>query len=191
MAAAQLSRRLGEGLGAEKRPSTSAERPKPVLSDAAGGVEGLGTNGEVTRRALLGTALGVPLVSGAEAAGARGPLHQPPPSAPTGPPPRPGEEWARALAAFHAAQQEVHRIEAATAGASMEEEEEHLPAHDSACAAMEDALDQLLTAPAPTLGALAAKLELLFAHAIEPGAVDEDVATALRADSGRLLIAAA
>jgi ring-1,2-phenylacetyl-CoA epoxidase subunit PaaD len=36
------------------RPSTSAERPKPVLSAGAGGVEGLGTNEVVERlRAVL------------------------------------------------------------------------------------------------------------------------------------------
>jgi len=36
---------------------------------------------------------------------------------------------------------------------------------------------------------LAAKLQLLFAHAIEPGAVEDDVVAALLADSRRLLAA--
>jgi hypothetical protein len=152
-----------------------------------------------TRRALLGAAVGLPLSLGTGAAEARGPLHQPPPghaevrTAAGSPPgslgiPRPGEEqWAGALVAFRAAQAEVRRIEAATAGRSAEEEEAWLPAHDFACAAMDDALAALLAAPAPNLPALAAKLELLLAHAVEPGAVEDEYAEAVLADSRRLL----
>jgi len=81
----------------------------------------------------------------------------------------------------------VRRIEGATAGASVEEEETWLPAHDRACAAMDDALARAIAAPAPDLAALAVKLELLFAHCIEPGAVEEEVAEAVIADSRRLL----
>ena len=139
-----------------------------------------------TRRALLGAAVGVPLTLSTSAAEAMGPLHHPA----GGPPPRPGEDhWDGALRAFHATQAEVLRIEAATAGASAEEEDNWLPAHDAACAAMEDALARSLAAPAPDLAALAAKLELLFAHAVEPGAVEEEAAAAVRADCRRLLLA--
>jgi len=138
-----------------------------------------------TRRALLGAALGVPLSVGTGAAEARGPLHQASP----GPPPRPGEElWADALGAFRAAEAEVRRIEAATAGRSADEEEAWLPRHEAACDAMGDALARAIAAPAPDFSAFAAKLELLFAHAIEPGAVEEDVEEALLADSRRLLL---
>jgi|GEM_PF-5802126 len=106
-----------------------------------------------------------------------------------GNPVRHDEEWRRAIAAFRAAHAEVRRIEAATAGASMEEEEASLPAHDAASDAMGDALARLFVLPAPDLPALAAKLQLLFAHAIEPGAVEDDVVAALLADSRRLLAA--
>lgn len=94
----------------------------------------------------------------------------------------------QALAAFRAAEAEVRRIEAATAGRSAAEEEAWLPRHGAACAAMDDALDRLMALPAPTHAALAAKLELLFARAIEPDAVGEDVADAILADSRRLLL---
>jgi threonylcarbamoyladenosine tRNA methylthiotransferase MtaB len=45
----------GARTDSEQRPSTSAERPKPFLSAAAGGVEGLGTN-EVVRVQITGVA---------------------------------------------------------------------------------------------------------------------------------------
>ncbi|HMC93080.1 MAG TPA: hypothetical protein VKI45_11525 [Allosphingosinicella sp.] len=188
MAAAQLNRTAG---AEEERPSTSAERPKPVLSAAAGDVEGVGTNGdEVTRRALLGAALGVPLSCHPELGSGSSP---PPAERATSWTLKQvqgdGEDaWARALAAFRAAEAEVRRIEAATAGRSAAEEEAWLPRHDAACAAMDDALDRLMALPAPTHTALAAKLELLFAHAVEPGAVDDAVTAALLTDSRRLLL---
>jgi hypothetical protein len=81
----------------------------------------------------------------------------------------------------------VRAIEGATAGGSVEEEEAWLPAHGAACDAMDEALGRVLDAPAPDLGAFAVKLELLFAHAVEPGAVEEGVVEAVFADSERLL----
>jgi hypothetical protein len=75
-------------------------------------------------------------MSGTEAPG---PLHPPSPSAAAGPPPRPGEEWKKALAAFEAAAAKVREIEATTSGYGLEDEEAVLPAHDAACAAMEAA----------------------------------------------------
>jgi hypothetical protein len=82
----------------------------------------------------------------------------------------------------------VRRIEAATAGASAEEEETWLPADDAACAAMDDALVRAIAAPAADLGAFAVKLELLFAHCIEPGAVEGEVGEAVMGDARRLLL---
>jgi hypothetical protein len=73
-----------------------------------------------SRRALLGAAVAIPLLgaSGAEeappldfASGCGGsPSHA-----------KAGEEWAEALAAFHAAEAEVRGVERATAGSSAEE----------------------------------------------------------------------
>jgi hypothetical protein len=144
-----------------------------------------------TRRALLGAALGAPLlprhceersdeaIQAAEAV--QGGLLR---SARND-----GGAWYDALAAFRAAKAQVAAIEAATAGRSADEEEAWLPQHEAACDAMGEALDRTLAAPAPDLRAFAAKLELLFAQAIEPGAVDDAVAAALLADSRRLLAA--
>jgi len=98
------------------------------------------------------------------------------------------DDWWLALSAFRAAEAEVAAIEAATAGRSADEEEAWLPRHDAACAAMDDALARAFAAPAPDLTALAAKIELLFDHAIEPGSVDEEVAEAVLRDSRQLLL---
>jgi hypothetical protein len=95
--------------------------------------------------------------------------------------------WQQALGAFRAAQSTVAEIEAATAGASLAEEEDWLPRHDAACDRMEEALLRAIALPAPDLGALAVKLELLFAHGIEPNAVDDAWLAAIREDALRLL----
>jgi hypothetical protein len=92
-----------------------------------------------------------------------------------------------ALPAFRQAQVAVQAVEAATAGRSAAEEEAWLPRHDAACAAMEAALARAIAAPAPDFAAFAMKLELLFAHAVEPGAVEEEVVEAVFADTRRLL----
>jgi hypothetical protein len=153
-----------------------------------------------TRRALLGAALGVPLLS---EAGDRGtpcrPLHhthrghaEARTAAGSSPGslgiPRSGAElWASALADFQEAQAQVAAIEAPTAGASAAEEEAWLPAHDAACGAMEAALARAMLVPAPDVAALAVKLELYFAHALEPGSFEEESGAALLADAERLL----
>jgi hypothetical protein len=82
----------------------------------------------------------------------------------------------------------VAEIEGATAGASVEEEEAWLPRHDAACARMDEAVERAMRVPAPDLPALAAKLALLFAHGVEPGAVDEGWVAAIGEDSRRLLL---
>jgi hypothetical protein len=84
----------------------------------------------------------------------------------------------------------VAAIERATAGGSVDEEEAWLPAHAAACdtveGAVEGALARAIAAPAPDPGALAGKLELVFAHAVEPGAIDDGVVASVLADSRRL-----
>jgi hypothetical protein len=132
-----------------------------------------------SRRALLGAAVGIPLLGAADA---RGPLHH----ASHGPPPRSGEEWQAALAAFEEAQAAVRGIEAATAGCGYEEEEALLPVPDAACDAAGAALGRLLLAPVPDLAAFAAKLELFFEHELEPHSVDRKVVAAIREDGRRL-----
>ncbi|MEA3048762.1 MAG: hypothetical protein QOG84_598 [Sphingomonadales bacterium] len=96
------------------------------------------------------------------------------------------DEWGQALAGFRQALEAVAAIEKATAGCSVEEEEAWLPTHAAACDAMGAGLARAIAAPAPDLGALAAKLDLVFAHAVEPGAVDDGVVEALVADFRRL-----
>ena len=190
MAAAQLNRTKDEGLGAG-------------ASEEGQSFDRLRTNVDrVTRRALLGAALGVPVLRhpGLGSHQSTTLMGFPDPGSTFLPDPHrepaPAHEerwmpdqvrhddWAGALSAFHAAQAEVHRIEATTAGRSAEEEEAWLPRHHAACAAMEDALARTLAAPAPDLAAFARKLELLFGHCIEPGAVEEEVAEAVMADAG-------
>jgi hypothetical protein len=96
------------------------------------------------------------------------------------------QQWDTTLTAFQTALAEVLGIQAATVGGSVEEEEALLPAHDAACSAMEGALARVMLAPAPDLAAFAVKLELLFAHALEPGSFEEEIGVALLADARRL-----
>jgi cobalamin biosynthesis protein CbiG len=136
-----------------------------------------------SRRALLGAAVAIPLITTADGAGvATGPLHPPSPSATAGPPPRSAEEWNKALAAFEKAQATVWKIEAATAGYGFEDEEPLLPAHDAACEAMEVALRRMLFVPAPDVAGFAAKLDLFFEHGLEPRSAEEEVLAAVRRD---------
>src|SRR3954471_2399935 len=135
-----------------------------------------------SRRALLGAAVGLPFMRDdgapptALAVGCGGP-----------PPGNPGEDWVEALTAFRAAQEHVSAIEAATAGSPFAEEEPCLPRHGAACSAMEAALARAIAAPAPDLAAFAVKLELVLAHAVEPGAIEEAVTDAIAGDCRRLL----
>jgi hypothetical protein len=107
-----------------------------------------------SRRALLGAAAALPVMSLAEGplvgcGQAEAPLHH----ASHGSPPRPGEDlkWRRALAAYAAAEAEVRAIEAATRGASFAEEAKREEAYGLAREAMYDALRDLLAVPAPDL----------------------------------------
>ncbi|MEA3035750.1 MAG: hypothetical protein QOH04_1515 [Sphingomonadales bacterium] len=136
-----------------------------------------------SRRAVLGAAVGLPFVREEGA---------PPPASASGygwspSPGDPGEDWVEGLASFRRAQAAVAEIEAATAGRPFGEEEVWLPRHGAACAAMEAALARAIAAPAPDLAAFAVKLELVLAHAVEPGAIEEAVTEAIAGDCRRLL----
>ena len=100
--------------------------------------------------------------------------------------PRPGEEWGAALTAFREAREGVAGVERRSAGRGVEEEDAWMPAHEAACAEMEEALGRVLRAPAPDLAGFGEKLGLAFAFAVEPGAVEEGVVAALMADVRRL-----
>ena len=143
-----------------------------------------------SRRALLGAAVGIPLMAG-----------DPPPSFRRTPESilsaaaerrwipgqvRDDELWREALAAFEAAAAEVRVIEAATAGHAFDDEEALLPAHEAACDAMEAALGRAMLAAAPDWADFAVKLGLLFEHELEPGSAEEEVQAAVLADVRRL-----
>ncbi|HYW15472.1 MAG TPA: hypothetical protein VE891_04870 [Allosphingosinicella sp.] len=134
-----------------------------------------------SRRALLGAAVGIPLlgVAGAEGAPPLG-FARSPSSA------NPGEDWSLALAAFHSAEAEMRGFERATAGSSAEEEEVWLPVYEARLDAFGGAVRGVLLAAAPDFAAFASKLELFFDHELEPNSVDEDILAALRADTRRL-----
>jgi hypothetical protein len=91
-----------------------------------------------------------------------------------------------ALATFRAAEAELRAVERATAGGSAEDEEVWLPVYEARLEAHSRAVRGVLLAPAPDFAAFASKLDLFFQHELEPNSVDEEVLTAIGADSGRL-----
>lgn len=138
-----------------------------------------------SRRALLGAAVGIPLL------GAAGAEEAPPPAFASGcggspSPANVGEQWSKALAAFRTAESEMRAFERATAGSSAEEEEVWLPAYEARLDALGGAVRGVMLAGAPDFAAFASKLELFFEHELEPDSVDEDILAALRTDSRRL-----
>jgi hypothetical protein len=133
-----------------------------------------------SRRALLGAAVALPVITAADGAGvAVGPLHH----ASHGSPPRSGEDWSKAIAAFRSAEAEVRAFERATAGSSAEEEEVWLPVYEARLEAFGAAVRGVMLAGAPDFPAFAAKLELFFEHELEPNSVDEEVLAAIRGDA--------
>ena len=110
---------------------------------------------------------------------AASPLHHPPPA--DGPPPRPGEEWARALDVYEAAEAEVEDA----AGWPADFEDEYAERLDALC----DALRQLLHTPAPDLGALALKIELATEHELGMLAGGAVCLAAIQRDAQRLAAA--
>ena len=133
-----------------------------------------------SRRALLGAAVGFPLLPGV--AEAQGPLHH----ASHGPPPRTGEEWVRALATYRTAEAGVRGFERATAGSSFEEAARLEGHYGDLGDAMYSALRRLLRAPAPGVGALAVKIGLVVEHEVGTLEGGEACFAALQADALRL-----
>jgi hypothetical protein len=135
----------------------------------------------VSRRALLGAAVGFPLIAGVGAEEA------PPPHFVRSPSPaKAGEDWSEALAHFRAAEAEMRAVERATAGSSAEEEEVWLPAYEARLDAFGGAVRAVMLAPAPGFAAFADKLELFFMHELEPHSVEAEVLAAIRGDARRL-----
>jgi hypothetical protein len=95
-------------------------------------------------------------------------------------------EWEQALAAFRAAEAEVRAVARATAGSSAEAEEVWLPAYEARLDAHSQAVRAAMLATAPDFAAFAAKLELFFEHELEPNSVEDEVEAAMRADARRL-----
>jgi hypothetical protein len=146
----------------------------------------------VSRRAVLGAAVGLPLL----------PRHPELVSGSSSPPPERAtswtlkrvqgddhghdEAWREALAAFRAAEAEMRAVERTTAGGSAEEEEIWLPVYEARLDAFGGAVRGGLLAVAPDFGAFADKLELFFEHELEPYSVEDEVLAAIRADVRRL-----
>jgi len=86
-----------------------------------------------------------------------------------------------------AALAEVAAVEAATAGGSVEEEEAWLHRHDAACARVEAAVEQAMGSRVPDLEGFVANLGLLFAHGVEPGAIEDGWVEAIGEDGRRPL----
>jgi hypothetical protein len=134
-----------------------------------------------SRRALLGAAVGIPLIAGVGAEEA------PPPHSVRSPSPaKAGEDWSITLAAFQAAEAELRGLEWATAGQSAEEEDALQEVYDDRVDAFGGAVRGVMLAAAPDLAAFAAKLELFFEHEVEPHSVDDEVMAAIRGDARRL-----
>jgi hypothetical protein len=95
-------------------------------------------------------------------------------------------EWEQALATLRAAEETLARVEAATAGYRFDEEEAVLPGHKAACSAVAAAVRGVMGTAAPDFAAFAVKLELLFGYEFEPHSVEDEILAALRGDLGRL-----
>ncbi len=133
-----------------------------------------------SRRALLGAAVGLPLVARAGAAEAAGALHHEAHG--------PGGEWEAALAAFAAAEAEVLRYEAWCSGRPFEEQERLEGGYDLRSDAMYAALRRLIKAPAPDARALAVKLDLAAAHELATLDGGEACLAAIRRDAWRMAV---
>jgi hypothetical protein len=104
-----------------------------------------------------------------------------------GRPCRAGEAaWDEAMAALRSAEAAVRAVEGAMRGYRLDEEAAVLPAFEAAVGALSDAVRRVIGTGAPDVAGLAVKVELLFAHAVEPGAVDPACVEAVREDLRRL-----
>ena len=134
-----------------------------------------------SRRALLGAAVGIPLLSSAGAEGSPPPGYARSPS-----PANAGEDWSIALAAFRSAEAQLRALERATAGQSAEEEEALQAVYDAQVDSFGEAVRGVMLAAVPDFAAFASKLELFLEHELEPNSVDEDCSAAVLADARRL-----
>jgi len=141
-----------------------------------------------TRRALLGAAVGLPMLSVVDgrllAGSAPDPLHRPA----GGPPPRSGEDprWRRALAAFEQAEGALRAFERRTAGAPWEEQNAVEEGMDAHLDLLYPALRRLLRIPAPDLHALARKIALAIDHEVGTLTGGETSLAVLKRDAWRL-----
>jgi hypothetical protein len=117
---------------------------------------------EISRRALLGAVVAVPLVGEISA------VTPPPPFGRSPSPSKLGEDWRRALARLRAVEAEVRAIERATAGGTAAAEEALEAVYMERLGQHSAALLRLMRVRAPDLAALALKIEL---------AIDEEVGT--------------
>ncbi len=141
-----------------------------------------------SRRALLGAAVALPVVSVLDgpllAGSAPDPLHRPSVGPP--PPPRPGEDrWRRALAVFEQAEAALRAFERRTAGAPWEEQEAVEQGMDAHLDVLYPALRRLLRIPAPDLLALATKIALIVDHEVGTDCGETSLAL-LKRDAWRL-----
>jgi hypothetical protein len=132
-----------------------------------------------SRRALLGAAVG--LVARAAPVESRGSPHVGARAS--------GEEWARALGAFGAAEAALRTIAQASAGGSFEAEEALEGEYDRVLDAHHAALRRLLRLPAPDLPALALKIALTIDHEVATLSGGGACLAALRRDAQRLAAA--
>jgi hypothetical protein len=94
--------------------------------------------------------------------------------------------WGRALAAYRAAEAGVREEERRTAGLSMEEEAAREEIYGAQLDALYATLRRLLKVPAPDVGALAAKIELMIDHEVATLTGGEACLAAIRRDARRL-----
>lgn len=124
----------------------------------------------VSRRAVLGAAVALPLAGAAS------------PPLPSGKP----SPWQRALAAYRAAETEMRAYEGRTAGAPWEEQAAIEEAYGERLDAMYDALRRLMRLRAPDLPALAKKIVLAVEHEVATLSGGEACMAALKRDALRL-----
>ena len=154
-------------------------RPGPSTSPFDFAQDRLGTNGGgVSRRTVLGAALGFPLIAQQEA---------PPPGFTRSPSPaNAGADWESALAAYRSAEAGVRAEERVTAGATAEEEAAREEVYGERLDAMYDSLRRLLRVAAPDVAALAVKIELMIQHEVATLTGGEACLAAIRGDARRL-----
>ena len=149
-----------------------------------------------SRRALLGAALGFPLlpldgggqvgVAVRPGAVSEGPHSTSAATPPLTPPHRGEGEWRRALAAWRAAEAAVRAEERATAGCTAEAEAAREEIYGGLLDGMYAALRRLMRVAAPDLAAFAVKFELAIAHEVATLNGGEACLAAMRRDVRRL-----